>query len=108
VGIGRLVLAPGAWLAGLTTPRPLLAVVEAGRFDVAVSDGTAWVRSGANFASRERAAGSLRAGDGALLPPGATFSLRNAEAAPAVVLLVTVAPDGGSPPTTAVPLAYTD
>jgi hypothetical protein len=89
-GVGRIVLAPGVWLSALTTPGPLLAVVEAGTVDLAVDDGPAWVRSGANGASQDRAAGPLQTGDGALLPPGATVALLNGGAAPAVVLVVAI------------------
>jgi predicted ester cyclase len=93
-GIGRINLAPGAWLTTLAAPGPVLAFVEAGTIDFAMSNGTAWVRSGVNGASRDSAAGSLQTGDGALLPPGATFSLRNSADAPAVVLVVAVTPNG--------------
>jgi predicted ester cyclase len=92
-GIGRMILAPGAWLSALTTTGPLLGVVESGTLDFAMSDGTVWVRTGSNGASRDRAAGSLQAGDGALLPPDATFSLRNSGDAPAVVLVVAITPN---------------
>lgn len=94
MGIGRMMLSPGAWLSSLMTPGPLLLLVESGTLDFALPTGTAWVRSGANGASTNRAAGSLQAGDGALLAPGATVSLRESGDAPAVVLIVAVTAAG--------------
>jgi predicted ester cyclase len=93
-GIGRVTLTPGAWLPGLTAPGPLLAFVEAGSLDFAMATGTAWIRDGVNGASRNGFASPLLTGDGALLPPGAAFSLRNSADVPAVVLVVALTPSG--------------
>jgi hypothetical protein len=80
VGIGRIVLAPGAWLPTLTSPGPLLLMVEAGALDHGTGDG----------AREEAPQGRLKAGDGAAVQAGAILSLHNPGTLPAAVLVVAV------------------
>jgi hypothetical protein len=92
VGFGRAVLEPGGSIQALTPRAPLMVSMVTGTVVLTASNGTAWVRSGVSGASQDMADGLLAAGDGALLTTGATVSLLNAGAAPAVVQIAAVSP----------------
>ena len=92
--MGRVTLGPGAGLAFPGTG-PVLLVVEAGTVDVEADSGTAWVRGGGTGKDREVAAGTLGAGDGALLRLGTAATLRNGGEAAAAVLVLTILPTDG-------------
>jgi predicted ester cyclase len=92
VGLGRVTLAPGASLR-VHAPGVALLAVEAGSMSLAISDGTAWSRHGADGAITTDSDGTLRAGDAILFEPGAAGEVRSVGDAPLVLLVVTITPD---------------
>ncbi len=93
-GLGRATLAPGASLRGLAAPGPVLLAVEGGVLDFAGSAGAAWVRRGTDGSTEAVGAGTLVAGDGALLGRGDVVTLRNLGTESATVLVLAIAPAG--------------
>jgi quercetin dioxygenase-like cupin family protein/predicted ester cyclase len=92
VAVGRTTFAPGAGIPAHQTVGATLVYVEAGSLHLRTEAGASWVTLGPNDASSDRAEASLVAGDGALVPPGATATLRNLGDEPLVALVVTIVP----------------
>jgi hypothetical protein len=94
VGVGRVVLAPAAWLPDLTPPELMLLVVESGSVDLAAGGGVVRVGHGATAESGDVTSAVLQEGDGALVSVGRTVGLHNPGTLPASVLVVSLTPNG--------------
>lgn len=90
-GLGRVALSPGASIAGMTAPGPLLLTVASGSVAIGAAPGPVWLRTGTTGANRiERGSGAvaLGSGDGAFVPTGGAIAVANSGEVPAVVLVV--------------------
>ena len=94
--VGRVILAPRAELPVHTKAGPGLLSGEAGNLGLEIDDGPAWVRDGGTGASREVVAGTLGAGDGALLRLGTAATRRNAVETTTTILVVMIVPAEGA------------
>jgi hypothetical protein len=92
VGVGRILLAPGAAVTA-TVPGPVLVWVTGGTLRVAVDGSTGWVTRGETGASSEAGREVLLAGDWVAMPSGASATLLNAGDRPVSFLAWTVGPD---------------
>jgi hypothetical protein len=91
-GVGRVTLAPGAALVGLTAPGPLLVGVDTGAVEFAMDDGRLWMHDGKTGARRGATAGTLATGDGALISANDAITFRNMGNSPAIITLVAIVP----------------
>jgi mannose-6-phosphate isomerase-like protein (cupin superfamily) len=97
VTIGRVALAPGASLARHRVANAELALVDAGRLDLTIEDGTASVRAAPVGEMTVEGSIMLAAGDRVLVDGGTTVAYRNEGSETLVLVLITIgpAPDGG-------------
>jgi hypothetical protein len=91
--IGQITLGPGGRLSEFTAPGPLLIAIESGTVDVEPPGSSAWIRDGSIGTTQITASASLSEGDGALIPTGRAITLSNPVQTPAVITLVTIAPN---------------
>jgi hypothetical protein len=92
IGIGRMVLAAGTELPPFSATGPVLIAPVAGSVDLNAGAGQARVRRGDSGTTLDTEKTSLRAGDGAYLPPDTDLSLRNLGTDPAELLVFVVMP----------------
>ena len=99
--LGKLTLARHAQLSLSSAAGPILIAVDAGRLDVSawgMAWGRGWVRRGTDGMSIAVDEAAVGEGDGLLLHPGGTITLRNGGGKPAVVLVLTLRSGPASPP----------
>jgi predicted SnoaL-like aldol condensation-catalyzing enzyme len=99
--LGQLTLARHAQLSLSSAAGPILIAVDAGRLDVSawgMTWGRGWVRRGTDGMSIAVDEAAVGEGDGLLLHPGGTITLRNGGGKPAVVLVLTLRSGPASPP----------
>jgi mannose-6-phosphate isomerase-like protein (cupin superfamily) len=92
IGVGRMVLAGGTELTPLQVMGPALIALEGGELELNAGAGEARVRRGESGSTSDAGKMALGPGDGAGIPPGTDFSLRNRGFALASLLFFVVVP----------------
>lgn len=106
LALGEMTLEPGERLDWFPAAGPVLVRVKAGALDLVATGSVPWVDGSVGRRSVAGVEAALAAGDGALLEAGAAAEVRAAPDGPTTLLVLTLLPADGPPPSdAAVPAA---